>query len=354
MAETESIVAETANRIFTDLADAQTINGARNDDWKKPLWAALAEAGLPLSWVAEDCGGAGVTLVEGLSVVSAAGRHALPVPLVETMLAGWLLSQAGISSPEGAMTVSPASPRDRISLNTDGTLGGRARAIPFAKDAKHIAVIASAQKGFVVALAETSSCRIEAGENLGQDASNTVAFDKVRPIASKQAPNGFSPMSVMLMGAAMRSLQIAGALETMLNLSVTYANERVAFEKKIAKFQAVQHNLAQLAGEVAAALTASGSAADTIASADVPEDTLLLEVASAKIRCAEAAEKGAAIAHQIFGAIGFSMEHILHRYTMRALAWRDDFGHETWWATELGKSIASRGADELWPLVASR
>ncbi len=354
MAETESIVVETADRIFTDLADAQTINGAKNDDWKKPLWAALAEAGLPLSWVAEDCGGAGVTLAEGFSVVSAAGRHALPMPLVETMLAGWLLSQAGISSPEGAMTVAPASPRDRISLNTNGTLSGRARAIPFAKDAKHIAVIASAQKGFAVVLAATSSCRIEAGENLGEDASNTVVFDNVRPIASNQAPRGFSPMRVMLMGAAMRSLQIAGALETMLNLSVAYANERVAFEKKIAKFQAVQHNLAQLAGEVAAALTASGSAADTIASADAPDDALLLEVASAKIRCAEAAEKGAAIAHQIFGAIGFSMEHILHRYTMRALAWRDDFGHETWWATELGKSIASRGADELWPLVASR
>ena len=144
MAETESIVVETADRIFTDLADAQTINGAKNDDWKKPLWAALAEAGLPLSWVAEDCGGAGVTLAEGFSVVSAAGRHALPMPLVETMLAGWLLSQAGISSPEGAMTVAPASPRDRISLNTNGTLSGRARAIPFAKDAKHIAVIASA------------------------------------------------------------------------------------------------------------------------------------------------------------------------------------------------------------------
>ena len=39
---------------------------------------------------------------------------------------------------------------------------------------------------------------------------------------------------------------------------------------------------------------------------------------------------------------------------MRALAWRDDFGNESTWAVELGRRVAARGADELWPLVASR
>ena len=353
MAEAESIVAETADRIFADLADAQTVNNAKGDGWKKPLWVALSEAGLPLSWVADEYGGAGVSVAEGFSVVSAAGRHALAVPLVETMLAGWLLSQAGIASPDGAMTVAPASPRDRVTLNADGRLSGRARGIPFASDATHIAVIADTPKGFVIALAETSCCRVEVGESLGNDPSNIVTFNTVKPVASQPAPKDVTPISLMLMGATVRSLQIAGALETLLSLSVAYANERVAFEKKIAKFQAIQHNLAQLAGEVAAAVTASGSAADTIANgADI--DIMMLEVASAKIRCAEAAEKGTAIAHQVFGAIGFSMEHILHRYTLRALAWRDDFGHESYWATELGKLVAVRGADELWPLLASR
>ena len=54
---TENIVAETAERIFSDLADAQNLNNATNDGWKTPLWAALADAGLPLSWVPEDCDG---------------------------------------------------------------------------------------------------------------------------------------------------------------------------------------------------------------------------------------------------------------------------------------------------------
>ena len=359
MAESENIVAEnivveTAERIFADLADPQTINRDSKGSWKAPLWQALTEAGLPLSWVAEDCGGSGASMAEGFSVLSAAGRFAIAVPLAETMLAGWLLSQAKIASPEGAMTVAPASPKDRIALGADGTLSGRARGVPFAKDSGHIAVLAQGAAGLFIALVATSACRIEAGLNLAGDGNDTVTFNNVQPAAIKPAPKGFDQTSLMLMGAVARSLQIAGALQSMLDISVRYSNERVAFEKKISKFQAAQHNLARLAGETAAAMTAASSAADTIANAGEFDDAVFLEATAAKIRCAEAAEKGAAIAHQVHGAIGYTLEHILHRYTMRALAWRDDFGNESYWAVELGKRVAARGADELWPLVASR
>src|SRR4051794_31038863 len=142
VAESENIVAETAEKIFADLADAQTINRDDKGKWKAPLWQALTDAGLPLSWVPEDCNGSGASLAEGFSVLSAAGRFALAVPLAETMLAGWLLAQARIASPEGMMTVAPSAPKDRISLNANGTVSGRARGVPFAKDARHIAVLA--------------------------------------------------------------------------------------------------------------------------------------------------------------------------------------------------------------------
>jgi len=252
------------------------------------------------------------------------------------------------------MTVAPASPKDRIAVGADGTLSGRARGVPFAKDAQYIAVLASGASGLSIALVDAAKCRIEAGLNLASDPSDTVTFSNVQPIAIKPAPKGFDQNALMLMGGVARSLQIAGALESMLDISVRYSNERVAFEKKISKFQAVQHNLARLAGESAAALAAATSAADTIANSTSFDDAAFLEAASAKIRCSEAAEKGGAIAHQVHGAIGFTIEHILHRYTLRALAWRDDFGSESYWAVELGKMVAARGADELWPLVASR
>ena len=354
MAESENIVAETAEKIFADLADAQTINRDQKGTWKAPLWQALTEAGLPLSWVGEDCGGSGASLAEGFSVLGAAGRFAVAVPLAETMLAGWLLAQAKITSPDGEMTVVPASPKDRITVNADGSLSGKARGVPFAKSAKHIAVLASGSNGLQIALVDAAKCRIETGLNLGGDHSDTVTLDKVQPVTIKPAPDGFDQTRLMLMGGVARSLQIAGALESMLEISVRYSNERVAFEKKISKFQAVQHNLARLAGETAAAQAAATSAADAIANATSFNDEVFLEAVAAKIRCSEAAEKGGAIAHQVHGAIGFTIEHILHRYSLRALAWRDDFGSESYWAVELGRLVANRGADELWPLVASR
>ncbi len=354
MAESENIVVDTAEKIFADLADAQTINRDNKGSWKAPLWQALTEAGLPLAWVPEDCGGSGASMAEGFGVLSAAGRFAIAVPLAETMVAGWLLAQAKIASPEGAMTVAPASPKDRIASNPDGTLSGRARGVPFARDARHIAVLAQGAGGLSVALVDASACRIEAGLNLANDGNDTVTFDNVQPVAIKPAPKGLDQNALMLMGGVARSLQIAGSLESMLEVSVRYSNERVAFEKKISKFQAVQHNLARLAGESAAALAAATSAADAIANSTSFNDEVFLEAVSAKIRCSEAAEKGSAIAHQVHGAIGFTIEHILHRYSLRALAWRDDFGSESYWAVELGKLVAARGADELWPLVASR
>ena len=49
MSETSAIVAETAARIFEDLADPQTVNQAKDDAWQAPLWASLEESGLTLT-----------------------------------------------------------------------------------------------------------------------------------------------------------------------------------------------------------------------------------------------------------------------------------------------------------------
>ena len=352
--ERDHIVADGAARILADLADPQTINKAADGAWKEPLWRALNGAGLPLAWVPEELGGSGAGLAEGFAILGVAGRFALSVPLAETMAAGWLLASAGIETPATPMTLAPARPHDRITVDADNKLTGRAAGISFARDVPHIAVLAHGGRQQVVALVDAKGCRVSEGRNLAGDATNVVTFDRVKPLASALAPNGFDQTSLMLMGSTIRSVETAGALEAILSLSVAYANERTAFERPIGKFQAVQQNLARLAGEVAAALAVSGSAADTIAQAETFDDAVFFEAASAKIRTAEAATEGAAIAHQVLGAIGFTQEHILHRFTLRMLSWRDDFGNESYWAAELGKRVARGGVDEFWPLVASR
>jgi len=144
---------------------------------------------------------------------------------------------------------------------------------------------------------------------------------------------------------------MAGALEHILDQSVQWSLDRVQFGRAIAKFQAVQHNLAMLAGEVAAAGAAADAAAEAISEQGISGDSVASAVAAAKVRVGEAAGSGAAIAHQVHGAMGFTYEHSLHHATRRLWAWREEFGNEALWAERLGRMVAERGADALWPFI---
>jgi len=72
------------------------------------------------------------------------------------------------------------------------------------------------------------------------------------------------------------------------------------------------------------------------------------------VRAGEAAGLGAGIAHQVHGAIGFTYEHSLHFATRRLWSWRAEFGSESQWAQVLGRAIAARGANQLWPDLTTR
>ncbi len=345
----DNIIVDTATRIFADLCEPQTINAAEEGKWPEALWAALEESGLPLTWVPEEFGGAGAGMIDGFAVLRVAGRFAAPVPLAETLLAGWVLSQAKLAVPAGPMTIAPVHEDGHIEL--DGrTLRGRARHIPFARNAQHIAVLAYQAGTPSVALVATAGLAIREGRSLAGEACDTVSFDGAAAAAVAAAP-GLDPLDLVQLGAAVRAQQMAGALEHILDQSVQWSLDRVQFGRQIAKFQAVQHNLATLAGEVAAAGAAADAAAEAIALHGIGGEIVAAEVAIAKLRVGEAAGAGAAIAHQVHGAMGFTYEHSLHHATRRLWAWREEFGNETHWATQLGHMVAERGADALWPFV---
>ncbi len=172
-----------------------------------------------------------------------------------------------------------------------------------------------------------------------------MSFDGAIPDTAK--PADVDEDTIQRVGAAVRLQQMAGALEKILDQSVQWALDRSQFGRPIAKFQAVQHNLATLAGEVAAA----GAAADLAAEACAGQEIGIADVAIAKVRAGEAAGAGAAIAHQVHGAMGFTYEHSLHHATRRLWAWREEFGNEAVWAQRLGRMVAAAGADQLWPFI---
>ena len=351
MEDGSSLVAETCERVFRDWAEPQAIAlDSEGGEWRAALWSALEETGLAAAWVPEDAGGAGVSVREGFEILHAAGRFAAAAPLADTLVAGLLLARAGVNVAAGKLAAAPARSRDVIELRADGTLAGKADKLPFAREAAHVAVIARMAGGeHRVALVERARCGLVEGRSLAGDPLDQLDFDGVAPIAVGDRP--VARDDLWMFGAASRAALIAGALQSLLDLSVDYSRSRVAFERPLAKFQAVQQELARLAGEAAAANAAANSAAWALENHDSTSDAVLIEVASAKVRAGEAAHAGALIAHQVHGALGYSREHVLHRFTHRLWAWRDEYGDESEWALRLGEHFARLGADGMWPAL---
>ena len=346
------LVVDTTDRLLSELCGPAVVTTAEDGTWPGALWDALEESALTRAWIPEGLGGPGTGLADGFAIVRLAGTHAVPAPLAETLLAGWLASEADLEAPEGPLTVAPVDTASSIGLDGDALVGSATR-VPYARACGHLAVVFregdAGTRG--VAIVERAACAVEPGTSLAGEPSDTVFLDGVIPIA-RSAPTAVNLAErLRRMGAAMRAEQMAGALEGCLEQSLRYAADRHQFGRPIAKFQAVQHNLAVLAGEVAAATTSADAAVSAIARHGIDDDRAFVAVATAKIRGGQAAGAGAGIAHQVHGAMGFTREYSLQHRTRRLWAWRDEFDPETVWAIELGRHVAESGGDALWATV---
>ncbi|MBI1239069.1 MAG: hypothetical protein GC199_06965 [Alphaproteobacteria bacterium] len=170
------------------------------------------------------------------------------------------------------------------------------------------------------------------------------------PLALAEQLMEKAPGDAMEKGALMRAAQLAGAVERTLALTVQYARDRVQFGKPIGSFQAIQQQLAILAGQSASASAAVDAAFETAARGE----SASRDIAVAKVRAGEAAGAAVAIAHQVHGAIGFTDEHVLHHFTRRLWMWRGEFGAESYWAARLADWALAGSPDDLWSRVATR
>ena len=98
---------EMANRLFEKECTREVRSRAEDGTWPDGLWRMTLETGLPFAAVPEELGGAGAALEDAAVVMRAAGRHAVPIPLVETLLGNWLLSQAACRPADGPLAIVP-------------------------------------------------------------------------------------------------------------------------------------------------------------------------------------------------------------------------------------------------------
>ena len=146
-------------------------------------------------------------------------------------------------------------------------------------------------------------------------------------------------------------MQIIGALDAARDLTVAHTSERVQFGRPLSKFQAVQHSLAEMAGEIERARAATELA--VAAATDFGFDSAATDyaVTVAKVAVGRAVGTVTTIAHQLHGAIGVTVEHRLWLFTMRARSWVDEFGTTAHYARRLGRMALT--ADDPWQVVVS-
>lgn len=334
MSDTGTMLADMTHRLFADEFDDETMRAARMSGWSQASWDVVEAQGLPLALV-EGEQGFGVPLDEGLGLIKLIGRHAVPLPLAETMVANALLARAGLPVPGGPLALVPegiALEQGRATGHAERVAWGRNAAALVVQDADEIALITS---GFQAS---------ELGGNVAHMPRDAVAVD---------GPAEIAPLPGILLleaGALARALAMAGALETVVELTIAHVTERVQFGRPLSAFQAVQHSLAQLAGQAAAAAAAADLAADNFAK-DSPHTGAA--IAAARARISEAAGIAIGIAHQLHGAIGFTEEHRLHWFTTALWSWRDEFGSAAFWTRRLGAEALKTSTAGYWPFITS-
>ncbi|RAI04127.1 acyl-CoA dehydrogenase [Acuticoccus sediminis] len=341
----DSLLTDSATQVF---ADAEEAARCPRDEaaWSAALWARVEEAGFPEALTYDESDG--ITTADALGIVRVAAAHAAPVPIGETMVAHWLLARAGVAAPSGPLTVGPVVAGEALTAREgDGALyvEGRLSGVPYARFAAGVVVLVEVEGRTLAVCLRAEDIGTEPGLNLACEARDDVVVKTAVP-PDRFGPSPTDAAGLFAIGATLRSVALAGALETVLSRTVAYAGERVQFGRPIAKFQAIQHSLAEIASEAAAARAAADMASEVLTG---PEARTLAAVA--KARTGEAATKSAGLAHQVHGAIGFTLEHSLHLYTQRLWAWRDEFGTEADWSLVLGEAALEAGPAGYWPMI---
>jgi acyl-CoA dehydrogenase len=355
MRDETRMLLESMNRLFEDHCTKAVADGAETGTFPTALWQAVSETGVPLAALPESAGGADAEWSDLYAVLRVAGRFAAPIPLAETMLAAWVASAAGLEVSEQPMTVGPVRADDRLTLERDGNgwrLSGRASRLPWAMVAARVVLLADGPDGVMaVALDGAAGAEVTAGRNMAGEPRDTLSFSALRVAGDAVAPTatGVDRGELYRRGALARAVLMAGAMERALDTAVTYAGERKQFGRPIGKFQAVQQNLAVMAGQVAAAGAAADAGVEALSINDPAKQEFLIAIA--KTRVGDAATLASEIAHQVHGAIGFTKEYSLQLSTRRLWSWRDEFGGEAEWAAKVGAYVCARGADALWPTL---
>jgi alkylation response protein AidB-like acyl-CoA dehydrogenase len=295
------------------------------------LWRGLAEMGVTGLAIPEEQGGAGLEILDLALAAEALGAAALPAPFLGHALAGLALQLGGspeqrerwlprLASGEVVGTVAFGEPDgcfepDAWSTRADGgRVSGEKAWVPFGALADLLVI---GTQGGGLALVERGAS--------GVGLTPVDGLDRTRPLASLRLtnarcdglPDGAGAAGrVRDAGLVLLAADAFGAAEKLLEMTLAHARTREQFGQPLAQFQAVKHQLAELATEIEPMLALMWYAAHA---QDHVRDDAARSAAIAKAHITDRAVWVARAAVELHGGIGFTWECDVQIWLKRAL-----------------------------------
>ncbi|MGD0856565.1 MAG: acyl-CoA dehydrogenase family protein [Dehalococcoidia bacterium] len=318
--------------------------------YSKDLWKKMSDLGWMGLAYPEKYGGNGGSFLDLAVLLEEMGYNILPGPFFSTVvLGGFTLLDAGseeqkkqylekIANGDAIMTLalmeedgtySAGSINMTAEAKGDGyVLNGTKLFVPDANVADYMLVATRTKKGskpesgITLFIVDAKSAGIQTTllKTLASDKLCEVIFKDVKVAKANvvgKVNEGWKVIESTLQKAAVaKCAEMVGGSQASLDMAVAYAKERVQFGHPIGSFQAIQHYCANMVTDVDGSRFIMYKAAWTV-SEGLPSEMV---VSMAKAWTSDAFKRVAVLAHQIFGAIGFTMDHDMHLYFRRAKA----------------------------------
>lgn len=323
--------------------------------WSREIWSKLAELGLLALQVPEQQGGMAPATVETLLTATAMGKAMLLEPFISSAIIGTALIRELGSAAQREELLSPMATGDKIAVPAHSEPSARYDLQSVATTARrsgsgwsltgHKSVVLHAPAADLLLVSARTSCDDISLFAVAREASGVslvpcrtldgicaadVSLEGAQGALIGEEGRAFAGIAAAYdLGLAALCAEAVGALQATLDKTIEYTKMRRQFGVPIAKFQALQHRMADMLMHVEQARSMSYLAA--MRAAEPPGRERRRALSAAKVTIGNACRFVGQQAVQLHGGMGVTDEmpvsHLFRRLTALELSLGDTEHH---------------------------
>ena len=316
------------------LSEGRSILNEKTRDFSASIWEGLAELGVQAAAIPEAHAGLGLGMLELCVAAHEIGRVLAPVPFLSSIgvcaeairrfgsaeqKSKWLpgLANGSIIGTWGYAEDDRGGPMQPSRLSAGKLVGAKEPVLDGMVARVMIVVAATPQNTPVLMLCGLEQAAVTRQPVKTVDPTRPAARIQFNAADAQPLPGGDADAWRKLLdqAAVLLAFEQLGAAESALAMACDYAQDRVAFGRKIGSFQAVKHRLADMYAKIELARCHCYYGAWAI-STDAPEAPLA--AAGARCSATDAFEFAAQESIQLHGGIGVTWESKCHQFYRRS------------------------------------